>query len=136
MKYCYLLLVYFFLIMTACNDQISEVQFSEVQFADLVNYKMKILPESPGSNDDVRLIVYDDCNYNALKGVTKNGNTIDIEKQFNSMMKLPCMLRNDTISIGKLAVGTYKVNYRLVDLSTQTKEQNTFAISFQLVVAN
>lgn len=136
MKFCYLLLVFFFLIMTACNKQISVIQFNEVQFADLVNYKMKILPESPGPNDDVRLIVYDDCNYNVLKGIKRDGNTIDIEKQYNSMMKLPCMLRNDTISIGKLAVGTYKVNYRLVDLSTQTNEQNTFAISFKLLVAN
>ena len=126
MKYCYLLLVFFFLITTACDEQISEIQFNEVQFADLANYKMKILPESPGPNDDVRLVVYEDCSYNVLQAVKRDGNTIDIEKQFNSMMKLPCILRNDTISIGKLAVGTYKVYYRLVDLSTQAKETEYF----------
>ncbi len=136
MKYCYLLLVFFLLITTACSDQISEIQFNEVQLADLSTYKMKILPENPGSSDDVRLVVYEDCNYNVLKDIKRNGNTIDIEKQFNSMMKLPCMLRNDTISIGKLAIGTYMVYYRLVDLSTQANGPNTFAISFKLVVVN
>lgn len=86
------------------------------------------------SSDDVKLVIYDDCGYNLLSGVTITGNVIDIEKHFNSMMKIACVLRNDTINIGKLPVGTYTVNYKLVDLATYAKEKVTFALSFKLLV--
>ena len=95
---------------------------------------MKIIPVPPTSADNVRLVIYDDCQYNLLDGVTKTGNTISIEKHFNSMMKLPCMLRNDTIVIGKLAMGTYQVNFKLMDLSTQVKDHVALAISFNLQI--
>lgn len=96
---------------------------------------MKIIPAPPTSNDNVRLVISDDCQYNLLTGVKRTGNTIDIEKHFNSMMKIACVLRTDTIQIGKLPIGTYKINYKLVDLSTFVKDPISFAISFNLSIS-
>ena len=136
MRYFNSFIVIFSLFLFACKEQINQVQISEVQISDLGNYKMKILPDNLISSNDVKLVIYDDCGYNILSGVKITGNTIDVEKHFNSMMKLPCMLRNDTILIGKLPIGSYTVNYKLVDLSTVTKNKTPFAIAFKLVVTN
>jgi len=120
----------------ACVDMVSETPLPEVTVAELVNYKMKILPDVPTSSVDVRLVIYEDCKYNRLNKVERNSSIIDIEKQFNSMIMAPCVLTNDTIPIGKLPAGTYRVNYKLVDLSTVTKNKPPFAIAFKLVVTN
>lgn len=135
MKYFNLLFVFFSLSLFACQKVSDQEPVTEVQLADLGNYKMKILPDNLLSSQDVKLVIYDDCGYNILSGVKITGYTIDIEKHFNSMMKLPCMLRNDTILIGKLPIGSYTVNYKLVDLSTLVKDKSTLAISFKLVVS-
>ncbi len=96
---------------------------------------MKIIPANPTNNDEIKLLVFDDCTYNLLSGVTRKGNTIDIQKQFNSMMKWPCMMKNDTILIGKLPEGKYTVNYKLVDISTYTTNPVVLSFSFLLPVS-
>jgi len=133
MKILSLLLV-LFLVTNSCLDQVLETSVDYTPVTDPGKYNMKFIPLPPTSADNVRLVIYDDCQYNLLSGVTKSGNTINIEKHFNSMMKLPCMLRNDTIVIGKLAVGTYQVNYKLLDLSSQVKDPVALAISFNLQI--
>lgn len=107
----------------------------EVQLSDLSEHNMKIIPDKPTSNDEIILVVFEDCTYNVLSGVTKSENTIDIRKTFNSMMKWPCFMTNDTILIGKLQEGTYTVNYKLVDLSTQVTDKNALSFSFSLPVS-
>ena len=134
MKITCLLLVLFF-VSNACTDQIIVQSPDYIPVTDLSKYNMKIIPVPPTSADNVRLVIYDDCQYNLLGGVTKTGNTISIEKHFNSMMKLACMIRNDTIVIGKLSVGSYIVNYKLLDLSTFVKDPVALAISFNLLVS-
>ena len=119
-------LIYF---MLACSDKVSEVQFS-----DLSKYNMKIIPDNPTSNDQIKLVVFDDCTYNVLSGVTRNDKTIDIQKQFNSMMKWPCIMKNDTILIGKLPEGSYNVNYTLIDISQQAPQNISVSFSFQMKV--
>ena len=115
--------------MLACSNQVSEVQFS-----DLSKYNMKIIPDNPTSNDQIKLVVFDDCTYNVLSGVTRNDKTIDIQKQFNSMMKWPCLMKNDTILIGKLPEGSYNVNYTLIDISQQAPQNISVSFSFQMKV--
>lgn len=134
MKRLNLFLVLGFLLLIGCIDLIPENTVDFVPATDLSKYHMKIVPETPTSSDNVLLIVYDECQYNLLNGVTKNGNSIDIEKHFNSMMMLPCMMKNDTIQIGKLAPGTYTVNYKLVDFSTITKNPAPLAITFKITL--
>ena len=114
----------------ACSDKVSEVQTT-----NLAEHNMKILPEKPTSNDEIRLVVFDDCTYNVLSGVTRNSNTIDIQKQFNSLMKWPCVMRNDTILIGKLSPGSYNVNYTLIDISKQAPQNLALSFTFQLGVS-
>ena len=136
MKFRHLIGVFFLLTVLACSDKItvSESPVNYKNVTDLSQYNMKVIPEPSTSADNIRLVVYQDCQYNILTGVTKNGNTIEIEKHFNSMMKLPCMMVNDTITIGKLPVGSYTVNYKLMDLSTQVKDPVALAISFNLQI--
>jgi hypothetical protein len=129
-KVAFTLTIFFFFFLSGCSDQVSEVQYS-----DLAMHNMKIIPENPTSNDEIKLVVLDDCTYNQLSGVSKKGNTVDVQKQFNSMMKWPCVMKNDTIMIGKLPEGTYTVNYKLVDISTQVSNQTALSFSFSLPVS-
>jgi len=126
----------FLFFLFACSDTVSEgqLQNQEVQITDLSKHNMKIIPETPSSSDEIKLVVFDDCTYNQLTGVTRNGNMINIQKQFNSMMKWPCIMKNDTILIGKLPVGTYIVNYKLVDISTYVSDPVSISFSFSLPV--
>jgi len=119
-------LIFFIL---ACSDQVSEVQLT-----DISKYNMKIIPEKPTIEDQIKLVVFDDCTYNILSGVTRNDKTIDIQKQFNSMMKWPCVMKNDTILIGKLPLGSYNVNYTLIDISQQAPQNISVSFSFQMKV--
>ena len=134
MKIPSVLLILFFSAI-ACTDQemVPPVDYTSV--ADIGKYNMKIIPTPPTSADNIRLVLLDDCQYNLLGSVARDGNIISIEKHFNSMMKLPCMLGNDTIVIGKLPVGTYTVNYKLLDLSTLVSNPVSLAISFNLSVS-
>jgi hypothetical protein len=134
MKKLNLFLVIGLLLLSGCLDGLIETQVNFVPVTDLSKYHMKIIPEPQTSLDTIRLVVYDDCQYNLLNGVTRTGNTIDIEKHFNSMMMLPCMIKNDTIKIGKLPPGNYTVNYKLVDFSTIAKNPVPLAIKFNLVL--
>ena len=115
--------------MLACSDQVSEVQLT-----DISKYNMKIVPDNPTSNDQIKLVVFDDCTYNVLSGVARNDKTIEIQKQFNSMMKWPCFMKNDTILIGKLPEGSYNVNYTLIDISQQAPQNISVSFSFQIKV--
>lgn len=122
--------VLFLLFSNACTEK-----DKLVQPVNQVGNNMKIIPEKPISNDEIKLVVFDDCTYNVLSGVTRDGKIIDIRKRFNSMMKWPCFMKNDTILIGKLPEGTYTVNYKLVDLSTVVKDSIALSFSFALLVS-
>ncbi len=134
LKFYHILLAFFFIIGYACKDLEREPPIPEIPITDLSKYKMKILPDVPTSSVDVKLVIYEDCKYNKLNKVQRNGSTIDIEKQFNSMIMAPCMLTNDTILIGKLPVGTYGVKFRLIDIAKQPDVNITFSISFKLLI--
>lgn len=123
-----LVLLIFSIFIMACSDQVSEVQLT-----GLAEHNMKIIPEKPTSKDEIKLVVYDDCNYHKLSEITRNGQIIDIEKNFNGAMKWPCIIGNDTIAIGKLASGNYTVNYRLVDVVSSGLPVISF--SFHLAVS-
>jgi hypothetical protein len=129
MKLSFFALVLLLLFFVGCTEE-----DKVVQPVNQVGNNMKIIPDSPGSKDEIRLIIYDDCTYNTLSKNKRMGNTIDIEKQFNSMMKWPCMMKNDTILIGKLPQGTYNVNYTLIDISQPAAQNITFSFTFQMKV--
>jgi hypothetical protein len=125
----YLFLLGFLIVFGACSNNEKE---SAPDVLD--EHGMVILPEVPTSKDEIVLVVLNDCTYNKLSGVTRKGHVIDIEKQFNGMMKWPCVIHNDSISLGKIPAGTYQVNYKLLDIAT-TPATETVSFSFDLVVA-
>lgn len=120
----------FLFILLACSDRTGEVLP-----VDLSDRNMKLIPEKPASSDQIKLVVFDDCTYNVLSGVTRNSNTIDIKKQFNGMMKWPCIMKNDTILIGKLLQGSYNVNYTLIDISQSSPLNISVSFTFRLTVS-
>ena len=96
---------------------------------------MKFIPDNPTGKDQVQLVIFDDCKYNQLSAVSVNNYNILIKKQFNSMMMLPCMIQNDTITIGRLDVGAYVVNYQLIDLSKQNSPVIKTNLYFNLLIS-
>lgn len=113
----------------SCTEHVTDVPVS-----DPADHNMKFIPENPTAADEIKLVVFDDCTYNVLSGVKRNGKIINIRKQFNSMMKWPCFPKNDTIPLGQLPEGTYTVNYKLADLSTQVKDSIALSLAFALTV--
>jgi len=126
------------LLFIACKEENKEVQIDnlkEVQIVDLSSYNMKIIPENPKSNDEIKLVILGDCTYNVLSGFDRKGTNIDIEKHFNSLMKWPCSMQNDTISIGKLFPDDYTVHYKLLDIANTSSPQISLSISFNLTIS-
>jgi len=120
-----------FMAFIRCSDRTADLQLD-----DLKDHNMKIVPENPTSRDEIKLIIFDDCTYNVLSGVIRSDKTINIQKQFDSMMKWPCVMANDTISLGKLTEGKYVVNYKLMDVAPQTTNSTVLSISFGLTLKN
>lgn len=114
----------------SCTEQVNEVQLT-----DLKDHNMKIIPEKPNNQSEIKLVVFDDCTYNILNGVSRKDQTIDIKKQFNGMMKWPCFMKNDTILIGKLPTGDYNVNYTLIDISQAAPQNIAVFLTFRLSVS-
>jgi hypothetical protein len=85
--------------------------------SDLLQNEFLVQPTHPKASDEVQLITYD-CRYNQFAYINKSGFDIEVVKHFNSMMKWACILDYDTISLGKLAPGTYQLTLTLVDIST------------------
>jgi hypothetical protein len=125
--FIFLIILLFFV--SNCTIDTIDNHGSELDF-----HNMKIIPEKPKSSDEIKLVVFDDCTYNILSGVTRKGNIINIQKQFNGMMKWACIPRNDTILIGKLPEGSYNVNYTLIDTSQPSPQNISVSFTFQLMV--
>lgn len=121
-----------FVILSACSEKVVEMP---VVLSDPADHNMKFIPDNPTSGEDIFLVVFGECNYNILSGITRKATTITVRKQFNSMMKLPCALMNDTIPLGKLPEGIYTVNYKLVDISPVAKDSLALSLAFSLKVS-
>lgn len=117
-------------VITACTEEIKEIETS-----DPLAYNMKIIPDHPTSHEQIKLVVYEDCTYNVLSAVNRDGQIIAINKQFNSMMKWPCIMKNDTIAIGQLPPGNYTIHYKLTDISTQVINPEVLSLYFSLKVS-
>ena len=87
------------------------------QLLNLAENKFTVRPENPSKADEILVITFD-CAYNQLAYIKKDGYTIEIIKHFNSMMKQPCILKLDTVSLGKLEAGNYQLKLIIVDTST------------------
>lgn len=105
-----LVFVALFLVFSCAKDD-------DTELLALAENDFKFMPEKPSSADEISIITYD-CGYNQLDEVKKDGFNIEVIKTFNSMMKQPCVLKNDTIPLGKLAAGTYQIKFIIMDNAT------------------
>lgn len=108
-KLSFLLVATFFVF--ACSKEENN------ELLSLTENDFKVMPEKPSATDEISIVTYD-CGYNQLDEVKKDGFNIEVIKNFNSMMKQPCVLTLDTIPLGKLSAGTYQIKFIIVDLST------------------
>jgi hypothetical protein len=129
MKWTLLISVLGMFVATACSDQVVQETFD-----DPAKHNMKFIPDHPDITTGIKLIVFDDCNYNILSGITRKGNNIDIQKAFNGMMKRPCLIQNDTIVIGKLSAGSYTIHYKLMNIA-YTPAIPALSLTFPLYVS-
>ena len=105
----FILQILVLLVLMSCNEEPLPDNPSDLEAG-----KFLLLPGVPTSNDIVKMVTYD-CKYNVLAGVKIKGKEIEVKKRFNSQMKWPCILQNDTISLGKLTKGNYKVTFLVID---------------------
>ncbi len=107
------------------------------QLLNLAENEFAVRPENPSKADEI-LAITCDCAYNQLAYIKKEGYTIEIIKHFNSMMKQPCILKLDTISLGKLEAGNYQLKLIIVDTSTMILPGDSIFHSElqQLTIAN
>jgi hypothetical protein len=112
---------------TACSQSEDKTQF------DLLENEFVVQPNHPDKTDEVKLITYD-CRYNQFGYINKNGFDIEVVKHFNSMMKWPCVLDYDTISLGKLNPGTYQLTLTIVDISTAAISDSIFHSETQTLI--
>ena len=104
-------LVILFVVFTviACEDDMNPRPLNE-----LIENDFLFVPEYPESSDEIFMITYD-CKYNYLAYISIMNKNILVKKRFNSMMRLPCELSYDTISLGQLSAGIYDVVLQIVD---------------------
>jgi hypothetical protein len=104
--------IFIALVLLACQDEENFVD-EKVDLSSLTENEFVVVR----SENQVSMIVHD-CGYNQLRSVNRDENVLEVVKTFNSMMKRPCILRYDTISLGILEPGEYRLDYFLIDLNT------------------
>ncbi len=92
-----------------------------------------IVPPQPTSKEQVNMVTYD-CKYNVLASVSTKGKEIVVKKRFNGQMKWPCILRYDTIPLGRLNQGNYMVTLLIIDTNPFVKDSVSVQETFMLKV--
>jgi hypothetical protein len=114
----------------ACMDDNPPPVHYDVNLKDI-----HVLPTKPTAKDVVKITTYG-CKYYALASITVKAKDITIKKRFNSQLKWPCVLTTDTISLGKLKKGSYKVTILVVDANPQVTDSIGFKETLQVDVLN
>lgn len=83
---------------------------------DLDISEFTFLPEKPTSKSETQMLFYG-CSYFQTTSIIITDDEIEVRKHFNSRLKWPCVLLNDTIPIGKLKQGDYIVTLEIIDLN-------------------
>ena len=121
------------LVILSCKEE--PLADDPVDPAELAIDEFTIVPASPTSKDVVKMVTYD-CKYNQLASVTIKAKNIEVKKRFNSQMKWPCLLVYDTIQLGQLSTGNYKVTFLIVDTNPMVKDSVAVQQELTLKVKN
>lgn len=126
--YVYFSLLLFFML-AYCGDE--SITYEDPMLLNLEDFTF--VPVSPKANKDVNLVFYG-CEYYTTTLVEKTDVEIEIIKKFNSAMKRPCIIKYDTISLGKLKKGTYNVTLQIIDLNSFTPDSLFYSETKTLIV--
>jgi hypothetical protein len=107
-----LVVVLLVLSLSNCQEEGEEYVAPE----DLEISEFTFLPEKPTSKTETQMLFYG-CSYFQTTSIIIVDDEIDVRKHFNSRLKWPCVLLNDTIPLGKLKKGDYKVTLEIIDLN-------------------
>ena len=99
-----------------------------------VNNKLILIPENPTSQDEIKIIEKDVCEYDLLS-VVITANKIEYTRRFNSSIAAPCLIVTDTVSLGHLQTGDYTIFYSLIDFAIQTNDSIVETSSLSFTVA-
>lgn len=121
------------LFLTGCQK--NEVEISYPDPLNLGYSEFTFIPLNPTSKKTTNLVFYD-CSYYKTFLVNINKDEIYIKKHFNGQLKWPCKIVYDTISLGLLRKGNYKVTLEIVDTNPFQKDSVFYSQSKTLVVGN
>jgi len=109
-------LVYFSIILLFILAYCAEenVLYDDPMLLDMEEFTF--IPKIPGTKEDVKMVYYG-CGYNETSSISINNKNIKVIKKFNGAMKRPCILERDTIPLGKLEKGSYKVTLDIIDIN-------------------
>lgn len=111
-NYIFLTLLTLLFILTNCSKEITLYEDP----LDLKSEEFTFIPRSPNTNVDVSMVYYG-CGYYETSSVTLENKNILVKKHFNGAMKRPCILKQDTILLGKLNKGDYLVTLEIIDIN-------------------
>lgn len=81
---------------------------------DYESHRLLIIPDNPDSNDEI-LVIETICGNESDVILTFQGTQIKYQRNFNSLMMMPCSPHPDTTIIGKLNPGTYELIHCMID---------------------
>ena len=88
----------------------------------ILSSNLSIIPENPGTEDEIQIVEKDASSCETLSIALTAGNNIEYTRRFNSMLAMPCLIYTDTVSLGHLEAGNYKLLYTLIDKAYQTND--------------
>ena len=113
MKNLYGPVIIIVILMSSCT-KLKDNSFENNIIKGILN--IEIIPHNPNSNDEISF-VHSVCNYEILTKLEINNNSIVYQREYNSLMKRPCIQVYDTVLIGMLPTGDYLITYELIDIS-------------------
>ena len=96
--------------LTNCEKQVDD----DYLWNDQDFYKLLIVPENPGSDDQI-LLIENTCGIEADPILRYLRNQIIYVRYFNSLMGAPCSPTLDTTIIGPLNAGSYELVHWVID---------------------
>ena len=127
------IILLFIILIISCEKPETEVRYDNPQTLDLTEFTF--LPQSPTIKEETNVVFYG-CQYYATSSVIIKSPDIQIKKRFNSQLKWPCVLKYDTINLGKLHKGDYKVTLQIIDFNPSVKDSVFHSETKSLTISN
>lgn len=95
--------------------------------------EIEFFPKVPSMREPTK-VVFHGCNYFKTFKVRVTYGSISVKKRFNSQLQWPCTMKPDTISLGYLFYGDYKVNFEIIDVNPTLTDSVFYSTTKDLTV--